>query len=465
MGRQSRRTKGEQMSSNSNDHRILIQPLKAATIDGLAQKLPVLVRVQAPDAPAASGKVRKPYHLALVIDRSGSMSGTPLHEALRCAGHMVGRMAPDDRAALVVFDDKVRTLVPASPVGDGSAFRQALAAVHAGGSTNLHGGWTAGKDEVLPKAADAALARVILLSDGNANCGEYRETDEIAGFCEGAAKAGVSTSTYGLGRDFNEDLMVAMAKSGAGNHYYGDTADDLFEPFAEEFDFISNLYARNVRLSLAMPEGVSFRLLNDYRVEDRDGFGAIVLPDIAYGSEAWALVELEVSAELANNHEKIMLQAAVSAATPDGEPIAYPDASLYLQAVSAAAWDTLVEDPLVKARLAEVEASRLIETARTAAERGDFETLTRLIAEAEKRFGDNPWVQEILRTLHGLAEERDFVRFRKEAHYSSRKMSGRISAKEEMLASMAGESTLPRFLRRRGEQGKADQDGGEGATK
>jgi hypothetical protein len=44
-------------------------------------------------------------------------------------------------------------------------------------------------------------------------------------------------------------------------------------------------------------------------------------------------------------------------------------------------------------------------------------------------------------------------------------MSGRISAKEEMLASMAGESTLPRFLRRRGEQGKADKDGGDGAAK
>lgn len=34
--------------------------------------------------------------------------------------------------------------------------------------------------------------------------------------------------TYGLGRDFNEDLMVEMGRRGAGNHYYGDTAADLF---------------------------------------------------------------------------------------------------------------------------------------------------------------------------------------------------------------------------------------------
>ncbi|MFZ4539580.1 hypothetical protein [Propionivibrio sp.] len=49
----------------------------------------------------------------------------------------------------------------------------------------------------------------------------------------------------------------------SGNHYYGDTAADLFEPFAEEFDFISSLYARHVRLSLSAPQGVKIKLLND----------------------------------------------------------------------------------------------------------------------------------------------------------------------------------------------------------
>mgnify|MGYP001125616670 CR=1 FL=1 len=41
-----------------------------------------------------------------------------------------------------------------------------------------------------------------------------------------AAERSVTTSTYGLGRDFNEELMVEMAKRGGGNHYYGDTAED-----------------------------------------------------------------------------------------------------------------------------------------------------------------------------------------------------------------------------------------------
>jgi Ca-activated chloride channel family protein len=243
-----------------------LKPLKL--ILGMAQKLPVLVRVQTPDAPPSDMPVRKPYHLALVIDRSGSMSGEPIREAVRCARHMVDRLAPSDHASLIVFDDRVKTLVGAQPVGNRKALHTALSLIHEGGSTNLHGGWKAGADGLLPGAADSALARVILLSDGNANVGEITETEPIAALCQEAAAKGVTTSTYGLGRDFNEDLMVGMAKRGQGNHYYGDTAADLFEPFAEEFDFISATCIRAPGQAVAAPQhGVKIRLLNDYPVE------------------------------------------------------------------------------------------------------------------------------------------------------------------------------------------------------
>ena len=64
--------------TNTNNPTVLITPLKPALIQGLAQKLPVLVRIQAPDLDPTQQKVRRPYHLSLVIDRSGSMSGEPL---------------------------------------------------------------------------------------------------------------------------------------------------------------------------------------------------------------------------------------------------------------------------------------------------------------------------------------------------------------------------------------------------
>lgn len=441
--------------TNTNNPTVLITPLKPALIHGMAQKLPVLVRIQAPDPDPTQQKVRGPYHLSLVIDRSGSMSGEPLFEAVRCAKHIVDRLEPSDIASLVVFDDRVKTLAPAQPVGNRKALYAALAQIGPGGSTNLHGGWKTGAETLLPQAKEAALARVILLSDGNANVGETTDTAAIAALCAEIAASGVTTSTYGIGRNFNEELMVEMAKKGHGNPYYGDTAADLFEPFAEEFDLIANLYARHVRLSLTTPEGVKIKLLSDYPVEDRDGFPAIQMPDIPFGAEAWVLLELEVAAGLALESGNQILQAGVTGSTPEGVPIAFIDATLALKVLVPQAWEVLLPDPLVLARQAEIEAGKLLEVARQAAEHGDWKAIEQLIADARARFADHPWVIDVLEHLAELAKSMDTARFRKEAMYSSRKMSGRLSSKQEDLGSVAAEATAPSFLRRKTAQGKS----------
>ena len=62
---------------------------------------------------------------------------------------------------------------------------------------------------------------------------------------------------------------------------------------------------------------------------------------------------------------------------------------------------------------------------------------------------------EVLAEMAELAQAMDSARFRKEALYSSGKMSRRLSAKEEMLASMAMEGASASYLRRKKAQGKA----------
>lgn len=439
----------------SHAPQVMITPLKPALMKDMAQKLPVLVRVQAPDSNPGEKKLRKPYHLSLVIDRSGSMSGEPLREAVRCVRHMVDRLEPTDVAALIVFDDRVNTLSPARPVGDRTALYVALAHIHAGGSTNLHGGWQAGAASLVDDAKSAALARIILLSDGNANVGETTDTDEILAFCAEAAEKGVTTSTYGLGRNFNEALMVEMGKRGGGNHYYGDTAADLFEPFAEEFDFISNLYARQVRVSLSAPAGVRMNLINDYQTEPREGFPVIRLPDIPLGAEAWALVELEIPAGMAIEAGSLLLQVGVTADDTDGEAILFPEATLSMASVSPQAWETLLRDPLVVARQTELEAGAFLSQARAVAERGDWNTIQEMIVQGRQRFADHPWVMEVLEGMAEIAKDMDRARFSKEAMYSSRKMSSRVYAKDEMVMDLAFNREAPSYLRRKKSQGKA----------
>ena len=93
---------------------LLATPRRTALLASHDNTLEVLVRIQAPDAPANLPQ-RNPLNLSLVIDRSGSMSGQPLAEARRCAEFVLDGLLPTDRLSLVVYDDGVDTLVPAVP--------------------------------------------------------------------------------------------------------------------------------------------------------------------------------------------------------------------------------------------------------------------------------------------------------------------------------------------------------------
>ena len=99
----------------------------------------------------------------------------------------------------------------------------AINTIETGGMTNLFDGWRLGRQEVEKFKNNKSLNRILILSDGNANVGNL-DIDDISRACSLAADDGVSTSTYGLGNNFNELLMLKMADSGRGKGYYGDTS-------------------------------------------------------------------------------------------------------------------------------------------------------------------------------------------------------------------------------------------------
>ena len=123
--------------------RLIVTPERPALVAGRDNTLRLLVRVQAPDLPPGAGG-REPLHLALVLDRSGSMSGEPLEEAKRCAHRIVDHLAASDRACIIAFDDEVLELAALTFGADKAVLHAAIDVIDAGGSTDLHGGWRAG---------------------------------------------------------------------------------------------------------------------------------------------------------------------------------------------------------------------------------------------------------------------------------------------------------------------------------
>src|SRR5574337_1490828 len=127
----------EQLSLNA---KVIIAPLRVGLVAGQDNVVDVLVRIQAPDQPPAQTRQHPPQALALVLDRSGSMCGSPLVEAKRCAQYVLQTLRPADAVAVVQFDDEVERLCSAMPLGDGHVQSLVLQGIEARGSTNLHGG-------------------------------------------------------------------------------------------------------------------------------------------------------------------------------------------------------------------------------------------------------------------------------------------------------------------------------------
>ena len=103
------------------------RPLRPAVACDTASSLDLLISVVPPPTPTTTS--RPPLNLALVIDRSGSMDGTPLSQARKAARFLAGELSPADRLAIVVFDHEAKLLVPSQPVLDPAPFIAASAAI------------------------------------------------------------------------------------------------------------------------------------------------------------------------------------------------------------------------------------------------------------------------------------------------------------------------------------------------
>ena len=297
---------------------IEVLPLKKGFLRAAADATYALIRIVAPEAPATTeSAARTPLDIALVIDRSGSMSGQPLETAKECAVRIVKGLRPDDRISIVTFDTEIRVEQPLVAVGEAHDIEARIRKIYSGGSTNLFGGWEEGAKQLAPFVKKERIARVILLSDGQANEGLLNES-EIFGHVSKVAGAGITTSTIGLGHGFNESLLAGMAKSGEGSANFGQEADDLNEAFEQQFAILSNTFLRQVELKIQGGSDVKVRLVGEI-LEDKVGKKR-KLGSLSWGTALVAVVEIKVGQ---NAKAEELFAVNFTAQTKEGETVKF----------------------------------------------------------------------------------------------------------------------------------------------
>ncbi|MEM7650190.1 MAG: VWA domain-containing protein, partial [Cyanobacteria bacterium P01_A01_bin.70] len=235
------------MTQSPNQPQVELIPLHDAIVAQRSVTLDVLIRITPPPLPQDTE--RPALNLSLVIDRSGSMGGAKIARAREAARFAIENLLPSDRLSIVLFDNQIETLVPSTLATEKNSLLSQLDQVKARGTTALHAGWVEGGLQVSQYLNPDQLNRVILLSDGLANVGETRP-DAIATDVHGLAQRGVSTTTLGIGDDYSEDLLAAMATSGDGNFVHIAAAEQLAAIFETELSGLAATLGQRVSLGL-----------------------------------------------------------------------------------------------------------------------------------------------------------------------------------------------------------------------
>jgi Ca-activated chloride channel family protein len=229
------------------------------------------------------------------------MQGEKLQNAKAAARTLIQQLGPADTLTLIHYGSDVEVL-PARPMNPANreAVLAAVDRIEDAGGTNISGALEeAGRSFATP-GADGQLSRVILVSDGQPTEGET-DPHAITRLVRELRQRGLSISSIGVGADFNEDLMQAIAELGAGSYGYLRDSSQLASLFTRDLEQASTLVARGVELRLELPEGVSFKEAYGYHATQQGRQVSITLPDFAARQQERVVVAVSVQAPAAGS--------------------------------------------------------------------------------------------------------------------------------------------------------------------
>jgi len=273
------------------------------------------LEVSAVDVPGAR---RAPVNMALVIDRSGSMSGPKLQNAKRAAKELLDRLDARDSLAIVHYGSDVKGL-PSRKVTEENreVIRRYIERLYDDGGTNIGAGLVTG-EQFIEKGrleCEGCIDRLVLLSDGQPTEG----MQSVKGLTNLAARMhgrGISVTALGIGYDFNEDLMTQVAMVGGGSYGYLKDAAALATIIQRDLQQAGTLVARDVRLAVRVPAGVAVRDVLGRQFSRSGDVVTVLLPDFS-----------------ARQVEKLVVQLSASAPSNDGAAVDVADFSLDYQDV------------------------------------------------------------------------------------------------------------------------------------
>jgi Ca-activated chloride channel family protein len=242
--------------------------------------------------------------MVIVLDRSGSMKGRKINDARQAVLNLLSSLSAKDRFALITYSDNVQHISTLDPVTSGHRERleSLIHRITARGGTNLGAGLQAGMNLLVSAADNGNTRKVILISDGLANKG-ITDSIRLGSMAGVAVQKEFAVSTVGVGNNFNEQLMTAIADRGAGNYYYLENPMAFAEVFQKELFYSKATVATNVSISLPLDNEISLVDASGYAIEIQNDHAVFYPGDLRSGQIRKLFLTLQIPAGTTGSFE------------------------------------------------------------------------------------------------------------------------------------------------------------------
>ena len=326
-----------------------------------------------------------PVNLSIVLDRSRSMEGKRMANAVAAARGMVRRLRDGDSVSVVAYNSGTEVLVPATTIDERTRgdVLFSLRGVEARGHTCISCGIEAGIEAIGRRTG--GVNHMLLLSDGEANFG-VRDVEGFRRIAGRARQADVSVSTVGVDVDYNEQVMFAVAQSSNGGHYFVENTASLPKIFDQELASLVSTVAADAEVELDLAPGVEVLEVLD-RSFTRDGNRLLVpFGSFASGEAKTLLVRLRVPAGERGERAIASVRTRFDDLTADRFDDRRGSSTGTLLATLTEDRNDISElDPVVEARVARSETAASLNRANELFSSGNLDAAKRELADKRGR--------------------------------------------------------------------------------
>ena len=237
-----------------------------------------------------------PLNLCLVVDCSTSMRGKRLEQVKTGLQMLLARLSAGDVLSLISFSDRAHVVIPARHVGELQDPIAKVQALQASGGTEIFQGLSAGFGQINQMTKREYSNHLILLTDGYT----YGDEDKCLRLASKLADEGITLSAFGIGTDWDDQFLDALARLSGGYAEYIANEQDIVSTLGNRLQEVGAVFATRVQLQGKWPRTVD--LLDSFRLTPfaqplQDENGQIQLGELEGHTPLRFLLEFSVPAQ------------------------------------------------------------------------------------------------------------------------------------------------------------------------